>query len=586
MSGSRSSQNAIINHQNEQIAKQYEMDLKNYEFQYGLRIDDDGNFHQQYDDDGTKAGAIQDQYEFAQEGLELRKQADRETRDYQQETADQNWEQGKSMQQFQWDQEDRIYNKNIDQYTKTIDYNEIAYADALARERAVLDERFIGAAFENQGLIQDLYEQTGSAGFNKTAQKLNLLAKEDNAEYNKQKQLINLKQNTETARYRTGEEELNILDRRGKSGYQTATQYLDLASKESQNRYAKARLLLDTKMQQQMTDYENEMIRREHRQQMAEGAQQATDQEIAALKASGEAQLTQAGRSQGKTVQVIMSELGRHQTYLAESLVRGQNIAEARMKQNRINTLNTVQKAALAEQQLNFDTVQNITRTMTNVEEINRGMKLSDAKSQLNMDEIRKGVMDNFENAEVDVKKIERDLLHTQTATGLDLKKIDWSIDNLGSRFKTNQDILTASLESAVRTSQMNQKDILRDKTAADIRAEAMKMLDPSVGRENVDLDKFRPLDIPLPVYQDPLAPNIPPAPIQGAMQSQMGLGAAIPGAALSGVTMGLGAYSMASAGLLGGTAATGSAAATGAIAAAGPIGLLAGLGGFALGLF
>jgi hypothetical protein len=69
-------------------------------------------------------------------------------------------------------------------------------------------------------------------------------------------------------------------------------------------------------------------------------------------------------------------------------------------------------------------------------------------------------------------------------------------------------------------------------------------------------------------------------------MQSQMGLGAAIPGAALSGVTMGLGAYSMASAGLLGGTAATGSAAATGAIAAAGPIGLLAGLGGFALGLF
>ena len=139
MSGGRSQQNRIIDHQNEQIRKQYEMDLKNYEFQYGLRKDEDGNFVQQYDDDGSKAGAIQDQYEFAQEGLELRKQADRETRDYQQETADQNWEQGKSMQQFQWDQEDRIYNKNIDQYTKTIDYNEIAYADALARERAVLD---------------------------------------------------------------------------------------------------------------------------------------------------------------------------------------------------------------------------------------------------------------------------------------------------------------------------------------------------------------------------------------------------------------------------------------------------------------
>ena len=69
MSGGRSSQNRIIDHQNEQIRKQYEMDLKNYEFQYGLRKDENGNFVQQYDDDGTKAGAIQDQYEFAQEGL-------------------------------------------------------------------------------------------------------------------------------------------------------------------------------------------------------------------------------------------------------------------------------------------------------------------------------------------------------------------------------------------------------------------------------------------------------------------------------------------------------------------------------------
>ena len=40
MSGGRSSQNKIIEHQNEQIKKQYEYDLKNYEFQYGLEKDD------------------------------------------------------------------------------------------------------------------------------------------------------------------------------------------------------------------------------------------------------------------------------------------------------------------------------------------------------------------------------------------------------------------------------------------------------------------------------------------------------------------------------------------------------------------
>ena len=112
MSGGRSSQNKIIEHQNEQIRKQYEYDLKNYEFQYGLEKDADGNFVQKFDDDGTKSGVLNNQYEYQLESLNLRKQADQETRDYQEETANQNWEQGKSMQQFQWDQEDRLFNKN------------------------------------------------------------------------------------------------------------------------------------------------------------------------------------------------------------------------------------------------------------------------------------------------------------------------------------------------------------------------------------------------------------------------------------------------------------------------------------------
>ena len=112
MSGGRSSENRIIDHQNEQIQKQYEMDLHNYKFQYGLQKDADGNFVQAYNEDGTKKGVLNKQYEYQVEALNLRKQADQETRDYQEETANQNWEQGKSMQQFQWDQEDRIFKKN------------------------------------------------------------------------------------------------------------------------------------------------------------------------------------------------------------------------------------------------------------------------------------------------------------------------------------------------------------------------------------------------------------------------------------------------------------------------------------------
>jgi hypothetical protein len=545
MSGSRSSQNKIIEHQNEQIQKQYEADLKNYEFQYGLEKDEEGNFVQKFDDDGSKSGVLNNQYEYAVEALELRKQSDQEAKDYQEETANQNWEMGKAQQDYQWQQEDRIYNKNIDQFTKQSDFNELEYNDKLERERAVLDERFIEASFQNQGIIQDLYEATGTAGFTKTQAKLGLLNKENTIEYQKQKQLTNLKQNTKSAGFATADKQLNILDSRGQSRFQKGTEYLNLATRETENRFAKARLNLDTKTQQQALSFQNEMLRREQNKNALDTAKQIEDQEIQALKASGQAQLTQAGRSQGKAVSMIMAELGRHNGYLAESLVRGQDAAAARMKQNRIQSLNTVQRAALAEQQIDVSSIQNITRTMMNVGEIDRSLKMSDAKSQIDLDQIKQGVFNNVENAALDVKQLETELLAAQTDTGINLKKIDFDLDNLGSRFKTNQDIIKTSLESAVRTSEMNMKDIYRAKTQADMQAEARKMLDPSVGRDAIDLDKFRPIELPDAIYQDPMAPEVGPPPIKGATQSPVSFGQALPGAVLGGVTAGLGAASM-----------------------------------------
>ena len=568
--------NDIINHQNEQIQKQYEYDLQAYQYQYGLQRNENGDFVQIMDPDGTKAGVIPNQYEYAQQGLQLRKEADQETRDYQQETARQNWEQGKSMQQFTWDQEDSFYRKNIDQYNKQLDFNELEYADALSRENVVLDEKFIGAAFENQGLIQDLYEQTGTAGFAKTQSKLGLLSKENTAAYQKAKALTNLKQNAKGAEFQVGGEQLEILNRRGGTQYQQATIAQSLAEKEGNRRFQKAGILLDTKIQTQAADYQNEMIRRQFREKNAETAHRIEEQTIKGLQASGQAQLTQAGRSQGKAVQSIMAELGRNNAYLADSLVRGQQTAEARMKQNKINNLNVIQKAAQAEQQIDFSSLQDINKSLMAMSEADRNLKIGDAKSQLNMDEIRQSLVNNLENTTLDVENIEENLLQAQTETGVDLKKIDFDLANVGSRFKTNQDVLTTSLQSAVRASEMNKKDIYRSKKSADLAAEARKMLDPSVGRDLVDLDQFQPLEIPLPKYQDPMAPAVPPAPIKGATQSQVGAGASIAGAALSGVTAGIGAAvgvnSLASKSLMG--------------LGAGPWGAIVGLGTFAMGLF
>jgi hypothetical protein len=542
--GNRSQENEVKEHQNEQIRKQYEADLANYKFQYGLEKNADGSFFQLYDNDGSKKGVLNNQYEYAVESLKLRKKADQETKAYQEETANQNWEMGKAQQDYEWLQQDRIYKQNIDNYTEQNDFNDLEYEDNLARERAILDERVLESAFQNQGIIQDLFEATGTAGFNKVQAELGLLNRENTIEYQKQKQLTNLQQSTRGASYQTAGKELDIIQSRGLTDFQKASEYLNLAGKEVENRFAKARLNLDTKTQQQALSFQNQMLRREQNKNALDTAKQIEDQEVAALKAAGQAQLTQAGRSQGKAVSMIMAELGRHNGYLAESLIRGQDIAAARMAQNRINSLNVVQKAALAEQQIDMSTVQNIQKTMMNVEELDRGLKMSDAKSQLDLDQIKQGVFNNVENATVDVKKLEQDLLTAQTDTGINLKKIDFDLDNLGSRFKTNQDIIKSSLESAVRTTNMNMKDVYRAKRQADLLNNARRMLDPSVGRDRLDLDEFKPIELPEPIYQDPQAPEVGPPPIQGAMMSPASFGQSLPGAALGGLSTGLSVYS------------------------------------------
>ena len=567
MSSGSKSTNKIIDHQNEQIAKQYDMDLKNYEFLWGQKVvrDDEGNpildengdyqFDQMKDEDGTLSGQNNNEYDYAKESLEKKRAADKAALDYQNETLIQNWEYGKSQQKFAWDKEDAIYRKNSDQVDTQKDFNDREYKDALAREQMVLDETFIKASFTNENLLADLYESVGLAGFEKTKAEFNLSEKEQALDYQKSKQLINLDQQVGAAGFAQSGEELKVLNRRGSTAYEQAGIAQNLAEREANARFQKASLSLDTKTRSELTEFQNASIMRKQQQQNAASAHQTQELTIKALKASGQAQLTQAGRSRGKQLQSVMAEVGRQQSYLAESLVFGQKDAEARMKQNQQTNLRSVQKAALAEQQIDTSSIQAIQKAMMGIEESDRKMKIGDAESGLNMDKIQRAVYDNITNAEIDIAKIEGDLSNAQAQTGLDLSKIDWQQELVGSRFATNQDVLTASLESAIKASEMNEADLLRDKDYADFVSEANRMLDPSTGRDAIDLEDFRPEEIPGAKYQDPLAPAVPPAPIQGAMQQNVGISDTLPGAALSGAVAGIGAY-----GAMGGFAGTASA--------------------------
>ena len=558
--------------QNAQVSAKYAYDLRNYEYLWGI----DRNGNQLKNADGTKQGTQWENYYTAVEGLELKKQADQETKAYQEETADQNWEMGKSQQQYQWDQQDAVYEKNQDQYVDVLNFNQIEYNDAVEREKKVLDEQFISSAFQNQSIISDLYESTGSLGYDQAANKLGLLKQEDLIESQKAKQLINLKQNTASAKYKKAGTQIDMLDQAGRTSFQQAGLVQDLFAKESDNRFKKASLLMDVDTQDQIAQFQNDAIRRENKATYAKAAHESTERNLQALQAQGQAALTQSGRSQGKAVQMVLAELGRQQSYIAETLVRGSGAAEARMKQNLINATNVGAKAALSIEQIGENTGQNIEKTLLNLEETERNLKLGNAKGELNLDQIRKQVFDNIENTSLDVKTLENNLKHTQTDTGLKLKKIDWDLDNLGSRFTTNQDVLKATLDSAVTAAEANIKDITRAKQIADLRAEAQRMLDPSKGRDALDLDYYKPIDLPEAKYQDPLEPKIPPAPIRGAMMDT-NVSSNFAGAAVGGITAGLGAISAASAAGLGTATATAGATGFAALGAAGPIGLAVG---------
>ena len=567
--GGGSDTDDMIDHQNDQIKKKYQYDKKNYQYLWGI---DESTGEQKFNADGTKKGTKWDNYYTSVENLELKKEADAESKAYQEETAKQQWEMGKSQQQYQWDQQDAVFKKSEEQYDNVLLFNQVEYNDAVDREEAVLNEQFIESAFQNQHLIADLYEATGSKGFDQASQKLGLLQQEDSIESQKQKQLINLKQNTESAKFAQAGTKIGMIDKAGSAQFEQATNVQDLFVKESERRFKKASLLMDVDTQDRIAQQQNDLIRRETKNAYAKAAHDSTESNLKALKAQGQASLTQSGRSQGKAIQMVLAELGRQQSYIAETLIRGSGAAEARMKNNLSNAATANQKSKLNLQQIAEESGQNIERTLLNLQEIDRNLKVSNAKGGLNLDQIRKQVYDNIESTTLDVKTLENNLKHAQTKTGLNLKKIDWDIDNLGSRFTTDQDILKATLDSAVEASAMNMKDLARSKKQADLEADARRMLDPSKGREELNLDKFKPIDLPTPKYQDPQEPKLPPAPIQGAMMDSNVGGMSVGGAALTGVMTGLGAAGMAA------SAGFGAAGATGLMSiGAGPIGLAVG---------
>jgi hypothetical protein len=481
-------------------------------------------------EDGTqKDGTDGEQwrlFQFQEETVNLQKKNAAAQRQYQIDTAVKNYEYGLAIADYEFEQQKKFVAKRDEEVDAQLQLNQSGMEFALDRERKVLDEQFIQAAFDNTNIIQDLYEATGAAGFDKAEMKLGLKNTEGELESIKAKSLANVKQQIENSQFATAGKQLELIDQAGKASYTKAGLSQSLRAKEAQSKYDQYVLGLDVFGAKTRADFENDMLMRQIDDQKAKAAFDTTEANVKALQAAGQAQLGQAGRSQGKAIQAFFAELGRQNAMLVETLVRGKSAGDARAVQNLIGSLDTESRAMVASDKIDLQTLDNIATTNREMSEVDRGLSMTGQQGQLDLQAIRKEMEDLLENTDIDFKEINRNLRTAQIDTALGMEKADWSLDNIGAKFRTNQAILKAQLDSAVENSVANQKDIVLSKLGSDLQAEAQRMLEatrPTDAEGNLILPPDPSLDAnqpPMIEYQDPMEPTPPPLPTIGATPS------------------------------------------------------------------
>ena len=554
---SNSGNQEAVRLQNEQVEKQYQYDKKMYKFDWDESIDPAT---------GQERGQMWRTYNHGVQGLEIQKNNDEINKAWQEETSNLQWEHGKNQQDWQFEQSMRMYRKSEKEAGRQKAFNEEALTAGLDRETEVLNEQFINTAFENQKLVQDLFEAVGGKGFDQASLQLGLHDTKGQLDVAQLSENQRLQQFLDQSRMSTAGVQLGMIDKQGKTNYNRASIVQGLQAKEAQNKFNRLDVELTQGGAKSRAEYENDVIRRSISDTKYKAAFNTTEANIKALNQLGNASLTQSGRSQGKAIQMVLAQLGRQNAYTVENIIRGKSAAEAKARQNKIQALNTEARAEVAKKKIDFNTLDNISKAKMQVDEANRDLSLSDRKSELDLDKIKQQISHAADQTDLKTRDIARNLENAQTKAGLGTKKIDWDVKNVGHRFRANQDILQAQLESAIKSSLFSKQDMVRSKFQADLEVEARRLLDPSANRLEY---APKPLDLPDLVWQDHLKPELPPEPIKGAMSRQVSSGGS---AFASGMSSVLGGVST-------GFAVAGGLSSLGMVGMATPLGIAAGLG-------
>ena len=559
MSGGGGGQDDMLDHQNDQIKKKFEWDKKTHEQQWGMKYVD-GKFEQQYvtDDSGNqkKAGTMWDAYEHQLKSWNIAVDNEEAGREFQEEQRQEQWQMGVDQQAYQWDAQDAVFNKNQEEVKAQLELNDAEFEYAKAEETAILNEKLIEGAYQNLELNAEFYEAVGAKGFEEIAIKQGLKKTEADMEYKGDKITAQTVQQSDALLMKSDQVSLGNIKKQSDHAFSQTNILTGLKDANIANEYKLAQIAVEKSIGAQATDAKNMAIVRREEGVRAKAAHESQEKIIQTLKAQGKASLSQSGRSKGKAQQAIMAEIGRHNSYVANTLVRGENAAKAEIAMSRQSQINNVHKAALQESKIQEDILSTVSKAQTALTKADNDLTIGTQKDLLDVDAINSEINNLIANSSVDLKHLQGTFEHAQGEAGLQLNKNDWDIKNIEQNFALNQDQLKTSLEQAVEANISNVAGLQLDKDQADLEASVRAMIDPDAinpetgisWRETLSLENYQPDPLPVPDSLAPLAPTAPPNPEEGSLiNTSQGIGTTLAGVA-GGITAGIGTASALSA--------------------------------------
>lgn len=472
MSGGGGGDDAI-KFQKEAAKKAYEYDTKTYKYQWG-----DNAQEGQY----VRGGEIHRKYAAQYDAYNKQRYAARDTRQFQQDSAQDSYNYGRQRVDFEYDMQRRAQDQQKLTDTRQRTENTLTKLAADANARLIRDEQLQQQSFNSRQILQEFLQDQGTFGFDRerllndlglneerldsevsrarsdlnTArnlsggsidrQRLELQIKENQLN-TKQAQsdadlasavtkaasatditqrtadltegkLLSEEQKARTVlSQRTGDAgldrtavELSYTQKAGDIAASKTALTQDYTTKEAATKFNRSALGIDTAEVKQRRDYQTDAILRDLQNQKAQAKFGATKANIEALTKAGQAQVSQAGRSQGKSIVAFMGEVGRQQAEMVDTLIRAQSAGEEKVRQTKMSALNDIQRSSIKSQQLDLQSLENLNKLSLGIDQANRDLRSAGDIKGLELSKITKGVADATELTNLTVKDLQREI--------------------------------------------------------------------------------------------------------------------------------------------------------------------------------